>query len=155
VRSADIGRRLSRLEAAGRPDPEDERPREQERERIREAVQQSIEHSLREGNEPVFEITDDGDVFCARDGKPVTEYHQTLAEEWYWDYVAWGNPGGLIHDEQSEGFYMPTNGELAFSRDRCYLPRFFWAIGDPRADPYCISVPERIDISKLRPGRDY
>ena len=42
-----------------------------------------------------------------------------------------GNTGGLIHDEGTEGFYMP-NGELAFSRDRCYLPRLFWAIGGPR-----------------------
>jgi hypothetical protein len=81
----------------------------------------SIERSRREGTEAVFEITDKGDVLCARDGKPVTESHQTLAEEWYWDYVEMGNPGGLIHDEETEGFYMP-NGELAFSRDRCYLP---------------------------------
>jgi len=127
---------------------------EKRRESIRQAAQQSIEGKRREDEEPVFEITDDGDVLCVYDGKLVVTYHQTLAEEWFWDYVAWGNPGGLIYDEQSEGFYMP-NGELAFSRDRCYLPRFFWAIGDTRANPYCISVPERIDISKLGPSRDY
>ena len=76
----------------------------------------------------------------------MTEWHQTLAEEWYWDYVELGNPSELIHDEETEGFYMPDSGELAFSRDRCYLPRFFWALGDSRADPYCISVPERIEV---------
>jgi hypothetical protein len=57
-----------------------------------------------------------------------------------------GNPGGLIHDEATQGFYM-LNGGLAFSGDRCYLPRFLWAIGDPRADPWCISVPERIEVN--------
>jgi hypothetical protein len=103
------------------------------------------ENFLYAEDEPPFAIGEDGAVFSTRDGKPITDSHQTLAEQWYFDYVAMGNPGELYHDEETQGFYMP-NGELAFSRDRCYLPRFFHAIGDTRADPYCISVAERIDI---------
>lgn len=34
----------------------------------------------------------------------------------------------------------------AFSRNRCYLPRFFWAIGVERADPWCMRAPERIEV---------
>jgi hypothetical protein len=141
-------RRVNKLEDSRRAsvEPEDQREREERHRRIREDAQRSIERSRREGTEPAFEITEEGNVVCAHDGKPVTESHQTLAEEWYWDYVEMGNPGGLIHDKESEGFYM-SNGELAFSRDHCYLPRFFWAIGDPRANPWCISVPERIEVN--------
>jgi hypothetical protein len=144
-----LGRRLARIEDEARKGEafEDAQEREKRCRMTRESAEQANDRLLREGEEPIFEITESGDVYCIRDGRPVTHSHQTLAEEWYWDYVAFGNPAGLIHDEESEGFYMP-NGELAFSRDRCYLPRFFWAIGDPRADPYCISVPERINISK-------
>jgi hypothetical protein len=142
---ASMRRRLENLENERHPEPEDQREREERRERIQEDAERSLERSRREGKEPAFEITDKGDVLCAHDGKLVTESHQTLAEEWFWDYVEMGNPGGLIHDKESEGFYMP-NGELAFSRDRCYLPRFFWAIGDPRADPWCMTAPERIEV---------
>jgi hypothetical protein len=144
-----IRRRLDRLEDVRRTEPEGEQEREERRGRIREDAERSIRRSLGEGAEPLFKITDAGDVVCTRDGKPVTDTHQTLAEEWYWDYVEMGNPGGLVHDEETEGFYMPEGraaGELAFSRTRCYLPRFFWALGDKRADPYCMSAPERIGV---------
>jgi hypothetical protein len=53
----------------------------------------------------------------------VTSYHQTLAEPWYWEQVAWGETG-LIHDEEREAFYSPE-GELALSRDRVNLPALF------------------------------
>ncbi len=137
--------RIRKLEGQFSPQPEDEREREERRQRIREVAAQSIERSRREGEEPAFEITEDGGVVCARDGKPVTEFHQTLAEEWFWVYFEMGNPGGLIYHEETQGFYM-QNGELAFSRERLYLPRFFWALGDPRADPWCITAPERIEV---------
>lgn len=142
-------RRLERLEGEHTATEETSAEREERRRRIREEAERSIERSRGENKDPVFEVAEDGGVYCAHDGKPVTDFHQTLAEEWYWDYVAMGNPGGLIHDEKTEGFYMPEGraaGELAFSRDRCYLPRFFWAIGDQRADPYCMSAPERIEV---------
>ena len=55
------------------------------------------------------------------------------------------NPRGLIHDEEMQGYYMPESPhELAFSRDRWYLNRYFWALGDDRAYPYYPSVPERL-----------
>src|SRR5688572_306705 len=72
-----IRRRIKKFEEDRRPEPEDERERQKWRERIRETAEQSIERSQREGKEPVFEI-EGGDVFCAHDGKPVTEWHQTL-----------------------------------------------------------------------------
>jgi hypothetical protein len=140
-----IRRRLRKLESRLPPEPLDGREQEEQRRRIREEAQRSIERSLRDDREPAFEITEEGCVVSARDGKPIEDFHATLAEEWYWDYVEMGDPGCLIHDEGTEGFYMP-NGELAFSRNRCYLPRFFWAIGDERADPWCMTAPERIEV---------
>ena len=113
------------------------------RARIREAAERSIEHSKGNGKEPAFELTEDGSVVCAREGTPATEFYRTLAEGWYWDYVEMRNPGGLIHDGESEGFYVPEGkaaGEPAFSRTRCYLPRFSCALGDKRANPYCLSA---------------
>ena len=91
---------------------------------------------------PPFTINEeDGRVYCSRDGKPVTSYHQTLAEPWYWEFVeearaAGGNPRGLIHDEDEEAFYMPEYPyELAFSRERLYLNRYFWALGGKGGNP--------------------
>ena len=165
-------RRLSRLESAGRLGPEEEHRREEKRERIRQEAERMNERYLErrpiereharlegepdaplEGDDvPPFTITEDGEVFCSRDGKPVTEWHQTLAEEWFWWFheELQDNPRGLIYDEDTQAYYMPDPPhELAFSRDRCYLPRFFWAFGDERADPYCIRVPECLG---RRPG---
>ena len=144
--------RIRRLEGE-HADPEETPAEAQERRRsIREDAARSIERSRREGKEPVFEVTGAGDVLCTHDGRPVTESHETLAEERYWDYYEMGNPGALVYDPATEGFYMPQSagriaGELAFSRTRCYLPRFFYALGDRRADPYCISAPERIELA--------
>ena len=140
-----IERRLRKLEDEHATPEETPAEREERHRSIREEAERCIERSRRKGEEPAFEITEDGRVVSARDGKLIEDFHATLAEEWYWEYVEMGNPVGLIHDEVTEGFYMP-NGELAFSRTRCYLPRFFWALGDERADPWCISVPERIEV---------
>jgi hypothetical protein len=76
-----------------------------------------------------FTIEEDGLVYSTRDGKPITEYHQTLAEVWYREECeqGWLN---LIHDEEAEAFYTP-DGELALSRDRADLRYMFDAIKDP------------------------
>ena len=171
---SDIMRRLSRLESAGRLGPEEEHRREEKRERIRQEAERMNERYLErrpierelarlegvtdeslEGDDlPPFTISEDGEVRSSRDGKPITTFHQTLAEEWFWwAYEQWQDnpPRGLIYDEATQGYYMPDPPhELAFSRDRCYLPRFFWALGDERADPYCIHTSERLGVPKLR-----
>jgi hypothetical protein len=72
------------------------------------------EHFLDADGEPPFTITEAGEVFCARDGKPVTTHRQTLAEAWYWQEVEWGG-ARLVHDEEAEVFYT-SEGELALSR---------------------------------------
>ena len=107
--------RVERLEGDRRPEPEDEREHQRWRERIAYEANRMNENRLREGREPVFEITDSGDVFCTHDGRPVTEWRQTLAEDWYWQELEWGKPLGLIHDEEAEAFY-PPEGDLAISR---------------------------------------
>ena len=118
-----IERRLTRLEAAERPAPEDAREREEERKRIRKQA----EHANRcgwgqeVGRWPLFEIDEDGSVSCTHDGRPVTDSHQTLAESFYWMEVEWGGPG-LVHDEEDQAFYTPS-GELALSREYVSLPR--------------------------------
>ncbi len=113
-----LERRLRRLEDAASfasPTPEDEQERQKWRERIAYEANRMNEHRLREGREPDFEVTDGGDVFCTHDGRPVTEWNQTLAEDWYWQEIEWGKPLRLIHDEEGEAFYTP-DGHLALSR---------------------------------------
>jgi hypothetical protein len=78
----------------------------------------SNERRQREGLEPLFVITDEGEMYT-RDGRPVTEYHQTLAEEFYWLTVEWGGLG-FVHDAEAEAFYT-AEGELAVSRTRANL----------------------------------
>jgi hypothetical protein len=90
-------------------------------------------------DEPPFEIAEDGRVFARRDGKEITDPHQTLAEIWFWEFRESGyNPRGLIYDEEREAYLMPDPPhELAFSRKQCHLARYFWgALGDDRANPY-------------------
>ncbi len=91
--------------------------REEEAKRIRE----SAEHAnycgwgKEVGRWPLFEVDEDGDVFCTHDEKPVTDGRQILAESFYWIEVSWGGPG-LVHDEEAQAFYTPS-GELALSRE--------------------------------------
>jgi hypothetical protein len=63
-------RRLERLEPA-----EPRRPRSPEHvyDRIRREATESIEKSLREGDEPLYRIADNGDVETA-DGRPIDHY---------------------------------------------------------------------------------
>ncbi len=82
------------------------------------------ENFLYPGDEPPFVIDEAGDVFSSRDGKPITEPRQTLAETWYWEEVeVWGGEG-LVHDEGAQAFYTPS-GELVLSRDRVDLRLLF------------------------------
>ena len=110
-----IGRRISRLEA-GRAAPPEEAAAESEGRR--ELVREQAEHANRcrdRGESPIFEVEENGDVFSARDGRPVREPRQTLAELFYWMEVGWGGPG-LVHDEREQAFYT-RSGHLALSRD--------------------------------------
>jgi hypothetical protein len=87
-----------------------------EREQRRKLVREQAEHinRCRDRDEPpVFEITEAGDVLCARDGRPVTDPRQTLAERFYWMEVGWGGTG-LVHDEEAEAF----SRKAATSRSR-------------------------------------
>lgn len=116
-------RRLKRLEDAGEHAPETPREAEERRRHIREQA----EHANRcrdRGEPPILKVAENGDVFCARDGRPVTDTRQTLAEQFYWQQVGWGNPGNLVHDEEAQTFRTPE-GELALSRDRVNLRLFF------------------------------
>lgn len=118
--------RVNRLEDEHRPELAklDEREREKWRERILYEANRMNESREREGREPVFEITDNGDVFCTHDGRPVTELRQTLAEDWYWQELEWGCPLRLVHDEEAEAFYTPE-GDLALSRHVVNLQHLF------------------------------
>ncbi len=115
--SMSIERRLRKLEEHATPQ---ETPAEAEERRklIREQAEQ-INRSQERGEPPVFEITEAGDVFCAHDGRLVTDSHQTLAEHFFWQEVEWGSPG-LVYDEEAEAFYTKS-GKLAVSRDSVNL----------------------------------
>ncbi len=111
--------RLGQLEEArGASEGSDEARRR----RIRENA-----HYANRGRRPLFEITEAGDVVCARDGRPVTDPHQTLAEKFYWMEVGFGG-SGLAHDEQGEALYT-LEGGLALSRTYVHLGHL---MGDQR-----------------------
>jgi hypothetical protein len=122
-----IVRRLERLEAmAGAPTPETERERTERLRIVREQAEHA-NHCLWSGK-PAFVIDEEGAMFASRDGKPITEPRQTLAEEWYWkEAEEWGGEG-LVHDEEAQAFYTPS-GELALSCDLVDLQRY---MGDAR-----------------------
>ena len=113
-----LERRLRRLEG------EHAEPGEPtaEREGRRESIRAEAEHANRCRNAdepPIFEVTEAGDVLCARDGRPVTDSRQILAEQFYWMEVGWGGQD-LVHDEEEQAFYS-RSGHLAVSRDRVDL----------------------------------
>ena len=118
-----IERRLSRLEAAGRPAPEDAREREEERKRIREMAEHMNTCS---GGAELFEITEGGIVLCAVDGKPITAYAQLCAEQDYWQEMEWmafslvsGHEPLFSLDEA--GALRSPDGRFAVSRERADL----------------------------------
>ncbi|MDP9458078.1 MAG: hypothetical protein M3Q60_20420 [Actinomycetota bacterium] len=120
-----LRRRVDALEGGG-----DAGETEAEREERLKTVREQAEHANRChcGEVQPFLVDEAGNVFSSRDGKPITDTHQTLAEEWYWEEVeVWGGEG-LVHDEEAQTFYART-GELAISRDRVDLRHL---MGDAR-----------------------
>ena len=119
----DIGRRIERLE--GLANATSRGSSERERGERLKTVREQAEHANHcyQGETLPFLIDESGDVFSSRDGKPITEPRQTLAEEWYWEEVeVWGGEG-LAHDEEAQAFYART-GEFAISRDEVSFPHF-------------------------------
>src|SRR5215212_3746241 len=99
-------------------------------EKRRKVLREQAEHAnhcQHRFEEPLFEITEEGDVLCAHDGRPVPDPHQTLAEKFYWMEVRFGGEG-LVHEEETQEFFTPE-GELALSRDFVHLERL---MGDER-----------------------
>jgi hypothetical protein len=95
-----LKRRVEKLVDEHTAPPETSTEREERRKLIGEQAQH-INRCRDRDEPPVFEITQNGDVLCTRDGRPVTEPRQTLAERFYWMEVGWGGPG-LVHDEEAE-----------------------------------------------------
>ncbi len=119
-----LRRRLDALEGGA-----DAGETEQERAERLKTVREQAEHTnhCNRSEIPPFVIDEDGDVFSSRDGKPITDSRQTLAEPWYWEEVEGGGEG-LVYDEEAQAFYART-GELAISRDRVDLRHL---MGDAR-----------------------
>lgn len=111
----DIANRLGRLEALAGGGEETVAEREERLRMIREGAEGANNRARRDGKVPPFEVADKGDVWCTRDGRPVTTSRQTLAEDWYWEEVEAGF-GHLVHDAKAEAFYTHS-GHLAISRD--------------------------------------
>ena len=113
-----LERRLRKLEGAHAEPEETDAEREERRGRLREDAEHG--NRCRDADEaPIFEITESGDVLCARDGRPVTDSRQILAERFYWMEVGFGGYD-LVHDEEEQAFYS-KGGDLAVSRDRVDL----------------------------------
>ena len=120
-----LRRRLRNLEnshpASLGSEEEREKRLAEERRRVREQAEHSNRCGEGRGEAPFFEVSENGDVFGARDGRPVTDTRQTLAEVFYWREVEEGW-AGLVHDEEAQAFYTP-GGEPALSRDLVHLGR--------------------------------
>jgi hypothetical protein len=110
--------RLRRLEIEHAGPGETDAEREEGRKRLRADAEHANRCRDHDGP-PVFEITEAGDVLCARDGRPVTDLRQILAEQFYWMEVGFGGYD-LVHDEEAQAFYSKS-GHLAVSRDRVDL----------------------------------
>ena len=90
----------------------------------RQETRASAEHANRcqpKDAEPHFVILSGGEVYSARDGRPITSPHQVSCEQLYWMEVASGGRG-LIHDEASQTFFTPE-GEACLTRDWVHLAR--------------------------------
>ncbi len=120
-------RRIRRLEDLAGVPGESEAEREgRQAEIIREAEAANRRRRL-EGRGPVFDVDEGGNVSCSAAGRPVTDFHQTLAEEWFQQEREWGGEG-LVYDEEAQAFYTP-GGDLALSRDHMDLRHL---MGDAR-----------------------
>lgn len=69
-----IRRRLEDLERLEHGKEERHRSPEHVYDRIRREAKESIEESLREGEEPLYRIAENGDVLAADDGETVHHY---------------------------------------------------------------------------------
>lgn len=69
-----MSRRLERLERLEHGEEERHRSPEHVYDRIRREARESIEESLREGEEPLYRIAENGDVLAADDGETVNHY---------------------------------------------------------------------------------
>lgn len=119
-----LDKRLSRLEReAVRDEVGDERKREKERADALHMARCANGEGRRDGLEDIFEITEDGEVYNAHDGRPVVTGHQALCERFYWSELWWGDRG-FIHDEGAQEFRTP-DGEPVVSRTYVHLPRLF------------------------------
>jgi hypothetical protein len=106
-------KRLERLEEDHAVPGEYPKATEKRRKVIRE--QAELANRCQDRDEPpVFDVTEAG-VFCARDGRPVTDPHQTLAEKFYWMEVGFGGEG-LVHDEETQEFFTPDQPGLRSPR---------------------------------------
>ena len=117
-----LRKEVEELEAKRRR-PEDDAERERQKREIRATAEHM--NNCAHG-EPLFEITEDGDVFCAADGKPVTTWVQLGAEESYRDQLEWialhlvrGIEPDFTLDE--EGVFRTLDGRFALSRERMDL----------------------------------
>ena len=132
---------VEELEAERRR-PEDAAAREKQKREIRETAEHRNNCA---GGEPLFKITEDGDVFCAADGKPVTTWVQLGAEESYQQEMEWmalslirGSEPPLTLDEA--GTFRSLDGRFALSRERMELR----GLMGPRAEAAASSTsPER------------
>ncbi len=109
-----LDRRLSKLESEHTASGQTAAEREELRKRIRGQAEHT-NYCRAKDEEPIFEITEAGDVLCACDGRPVTDPRQILAETFYWMEVGFGGHE-LVHDEEAQAFYSQS-GHLAVSRD--------------------------------------
>ncbi len=113
-----LERRLRKLESEHAEPGETDAEREERRGRLREEAEHA--NRCRDADEPpIFETTEAGDVLCVRDGRPVTDSHQIIAERFYWMEVGFGGCD-LVHDEEQRAFYS-KGGHLVASRDRVDL----------------------------------
>jgi hypothetical protein len=133
-------RRLEERVAAEEP-PETEAEREEQRREIRERAEHANNCAY---GEPPFEVTGEGAVFCAVDGKPVVSSSQVFAEQSYWQEMEWtavwlvlGHGPRLTLD--GEGVFRTPSGRFAASRDRVDLQ----GLMGPRAERSEDAVAER------------
>jgi hypothetical protein len=148
---ADRRKELDKLRKSAQSRAKDETEALERRGRELRQIRQQAAHA-NNCNNRVRYIIDDTGVYSSIDGKPITEPHQTLAEEFFWLFVdACDNPRSLLYDEETEAFYRPDPPyELVFSRERCNLACYWWALGDERAWPWGQFGPERLDPERAR-----
>ncbi len=136
--SDSLRRRLGKLERTHRDNQQhhggaaDEHERQLRQARLREHAEHSNKRARREGTEPLFEITEDGDVLCTCDGRAVIHHGQIAGEEFYWMHVREREAGSvdqLVHDEEAQEFRTPDTGEVAVCRDFIHLERLFRFLG--------------------------